>query len=108
MGRFPTAFALGEASVPLVASSGSRAASKSRTLSPTCEVPGWELTTFSMIWRDSATLSGLSAALGTCDEGVMVWVAICVVVLVRGTSWEGSLSSSSIKTDRFWKGSLEG
>ena len=55
-----------------------------------------------MTRRDSATLSGSVAALGTCDEGVMVWVAICVVVLVRGTSWEGSLSLYSTKTDRLW------
>ena len=77
-------------------------ASKSKTLPPACEVPRWELTTFSMIWRDSATLFGSVASLGTYDKGMMVWVAVCVVVLVRGTSGEGSLSSSSTKTDRLW------
>ena len=29
-------------------------------------------------------------------------MAVCVEVLVRGTSGEGSLSSSSTKTDRLW------
>ena len=100
MGRFPAAIVLRD-SVPCAGLCISRASSKLSTL-PSCEVPRWELTTFSIIWRESSTLSGSLAALGTCDDGVMVWVAVCVVALVRGTSGEGSLSSSSTKTDRLW------
>ena len=38
----------------------------------------------------------------------MDWVAVCVGFLVRGASREGSLSSSSTKTDRLCIGREEG